>query len=221
MILQWRNRPEEEGRVFSSLLSPCLALLLCLYLAHATVGLTFVLGFSHIVEHKLQCCNRDCNVSSCRRELYHDLSLDLPPPPPPAPADDNASDDQKKQQQRSPPQLLDLQNLLERYFFDEEIEKRCEKCGCENAVVSKRIVTLPRVLILHLKRFNVTLVQNNTAATEREGISDESSSSSSSGGVSLVYRKRADHINLVEHLRCENLLASAAGERFDWITIVP
>eukprot|EP01045_Picozoa_sp_COSAG04_P011272 COSAG04_NODE_722_length_10806_cov_152.374708_2_plen_502_part_00 len=52
---------------------------------------------------------------------------------------------------------MSIQELLERYFQEEEIEYKCEHCKSHAAVVHKRLVTLPRVLILHLKRFDTML----------------------------------------------------------------
>ena len=52
---------------------------------------------------------------------------------------------------------MSIQELLRRYFQEEEIEYNCEHCDSQAAVVHKRLVTLPRVLILHLKRFDTML----------------------------------------------------------------
>jgi ubiquitin C-terminal hydrolase len=38
---------------------------------------------------------------------------------------------------------------------DNELERRCEKCQHDVASVEHRVVEMPRVLILHLKRFQV------------------------------------------------------------------
>ena len=49
----------------------------------------------------------------------------------------------------------ELDALLRGFFASEVIERKCEKAGCAgtHAELSRRIVRLPRVLILHLKRF--------------------------------------------------------------------
>jgi len=46
-----------------------------------------------------------------------------------------------------------IQHLFDMFFEDEDIEKKCEKCGHDRAVIQHRFHRLPRVLALHLKRF--------------------------------------------------------------------
>eukprot|EP00029_Vermamoeba_vermiformis_P008054 TRINITY_DN3661_c0_g1_i1.p2 TRINITY_DN3661_c0_g1~~TRINITY_DN3661_c0_g1_i1.p2 ORF type:complete len:205 (-),score=35.76 TRINITY_DN3661_c0_g1_i1:448-1062(-) len=46
-----------------------------------------------------------------------------------------------------------IQHLFDMFFEDEDIEKKCEKCGHGRAVIQHRFHRLPRVLALHLKRF--------------------------------------------------------------------
>jgi uncharacterized UBP type Zn finger protein len=53
--------------------------------------------------------------------------------------------------QRPPP---DLQGLLNAFFAPDAVEVACEKCDGRSATVEHRIVKLPRVLTLHLKRFD-------------------------------------------------------------------
>jgi ubiquitin C-terminal hydrolase len=38
---------------------------------------------------------------------------------------------------------------------DEEIEKKCEKCTNDHAILKRKIHRLSRVMVLHLKRFLV------------------------------------------------------------------
>ena len=47
-----------------------------------------------------------------------------------------------------------LQNLLEANLADELREKRCRMCGGGEALVHKRLTSLPRVLLICLKRYN-------------------------------------------------------------------
>jgi ubiquitin carboxyl-terminal hydrolase 26/29/37 len=49
---------------------------------------------------------------------------------------------------------MSLQQLLEQSLAEEVIERRCDKCGCEEATTSCRLLKLPRVLIIILKRFS-------------------------------------------------------------------
>ena len=46
-----------------------------------------------------------------------------------------------------------LQQLVDQFFEPEEVEWRCERCDAQQAGMTHRLATLPRVLILHLKRF--------------------------------------------------------------------
>ncbi|XP_042565983.1 ubiquitin carboxyl-terminal hydrolase 37-like isoform X2 [Clupea harengus] len=46
-----------------------------------------------------------------------------------------------------------VQNSLELYFSESEVEYRCERCGGQVSSLRCSFYTLPQVLILHLKRF--------------------------------------------------------------------
>jgi len=41
------------------------------------------------------------------------------------------------------------------YFEPGMVEHMCEKCSCEQASMSYRIKSVPRILLIHLKRFQV------------------------------------------------------------------
>eukprot|EP01043_Picozoa_sp_COSAG02_P013409 COSAG02_NODE_536_length_20657_cov_91.744041_12_plen_850_part_00 len=99
------------------------------------------LNFRCVIEHRHVCC--ECDRESKRRELHHDLSLDLP----------RTSDCSS---------AVPIQQLFDGYFAAETIEKTCESCGAKTAVVHKALVTLPRVLVLHLKRFDTKLMPAKT-----------------------------------------------------------
>jgi ubiquitin C-terminal hydrolase len=104
------------------------------------------LNFRCVIEHRHVCC--ECNAESKRRELYHDLSLDLP----------------RTEELRASGNdgAIPIQQLFDLYFEEEQIEKKCERCGADTAVVHKSLVTLPRVLVLHLKRFDTKLAPAKT-----------------------------------------------------------
>jgi len=46
-----------------------------------------------------------------------------------------------------------LADLLGQFFRSEQVEKTCEKCQCTTASVQHEVLTLPKVLVLHMKRF--------------------------------------------------------------------
>ncbi|XP_078260475.1 ubiquitin carboxyl-terminal hydrolase 37 isoform X2 [Rhinoraja longicauda] len=94
------------------------------------------------VLHTIDC--KTCSESVTKREQFNDLSIDIP-----------------RRKKQLPPRSI--QDSLDLFFRAEEIEYSCEKCNGKNAVVTHKFSRLPRVLILHLKRysFNVQLSLNN------------------------------------------------------------
>ncbi|XP_072324789.1 ubiquitin carboxyl-terminal hydrolase 37 [Scyliorhinus torazame] len=94
------------------------------------------------VLHTIGC--KMCCESVTKREQFNDLSIDLP-----------------RRKKLLPPRSI--QDSLDLFFRAEEIEYSCEKCNGKSAVVTHKFSRLPRVLILHLKRysFNVQLSLNN------------------------------------------------------------
>nr|XP_048282936.1 ubiquitin carboxyl-terminal hydrolase 29-like [Myodes glareolus] len=51
---------------------------------------------------------------------------------------------------------LSIQKSLDLFFTPEKIERNCEKCKNKNSVLRYTLRRLPRVLILHLKRYHFT-----------------------------------------------------------------
>ncbi|XP_067890868.1 ubiquitin carboxyl-terminal hydrolase 37 isoform X2 [Heterodontus francisci] len=94
------------------------------------------------VLHTIDC--KICCESVTKREQFNDLSIDLP-----------------RRKKLLPPRSI--QDSLDLFFRAEEIEYSCEKCNGKSAIVTHKFSRLPRVLILHLKRysFNVQLSLNN------------------------------------------------------------
>lgn len=50
-----------------------------------------------------------------------------------------------------------ISDLLFASFNDERIEKRCEKCSHKTALLERKLIQLPRVLVIHLKRFSYNM----------------------------------------------------------------
>ncbi|KAJ8255464.1 hypothetical protein COCON_G00193280 [Conger conger] len=86
------------------------------------------------VQHTI-CC-KDCGEVVTKREQFNDLSIDLP-----------------RRRGRTRP-LRSVQDSLDLFFRIEEIEYSCEKCSGKLATVTHKFSKLPRVLILHLKRYS-------------------------------------------------------------------
>uniref|UniRef100_A0A8C0H2R1 Ubiquitin carboxyl-terminal hydrolase n=1 Tax=Chelonoidis abingdonii TaxID=106734 RepID=A0A8C0H2R1_CHEAB len=94
------------------------------------------------VQHSIIC--KTCAETVTKREQFNDLSIDLP-----------------RRKKLLPSRSI--QDSLDLFFRAEEIEYSCEKCNGKSAVVTHKFNRLPRVLILHLKRysFNVALSLNH------------------------------------------------------------
>uniref|UniRef100_A0A663MZT4 Ubiquitin carboxyl-terminal hydrolase n=1 Tax=Athene cunicularia TaxID=194338 RepID=A0A663MZT4_ATHCN len=94
------------------------------------------------VQHSIIC--KMCGETVTKREQFNDLSIDLP-------------------RRRKLLPSRSIQDSLDLFFRAEEIEYSCEKCSGKSAVVTHKFNRLPRVLILHLKRysFNVALSLNH------------------------------------------------------------
>jgi hypothetical protein len=99
-------------------------------------------AFSAIATVTLTC--DACGAVSRSRELSRALSLEVPPGGPGAPP-------------------MGVAALLARAFAAERgVERACEACGGRTATLARALHRLPRVLVLHLKRFKATPL--NTAA---------------------------------------------------------
>ncbi|XP_068602511.1 ubiquitin carboxyl-terminal hydrolase 37 [Brachionichthys hirsutus] len=94
------------------------------------------------VQHTITC--KGCGEVVTKREQFNDLSIDLP------------------RRKKTLP-LRSIQDSLDLFFRMEEIEYSCEKCNWKSATVTHKFSKLPRVLILHLKRysFNAQLSLNS------------------------------------------------------------
>uniref|UniRef100_A0A3P9A0L5 Ubiquitin carboxyl-terminal hydrolase n=1 Tax=Esox lucius TaxID=8010 RepID=A0A3P9A0L5_ESOLU len=101
-----------------------------------------VVNMEFEVQHTITC--KGCGEVVTKREQFNDLSIDLP------------------RRKKTLP-LRSIQDSLDLFFRMEEIEYSCEKCSGKAATVTHKFSRLPRVLILHLKRysFNAQLSLNS------------------------------------------------------------
>ncbi|KAI7808968.1 putative ubiquitin carboxyl-terminal hydrolase 37, partial [Triplophysa rosa] len=98
-----------------------------IYTCPVTVNMEFE------VQHTITC--KSCGEVVMKREQFNDLSIDLP-------------------RKRKTLPMRSIQDSLDLFFRMEEIEYSCEKCTGKSATVSHKFSRLPRVLILHLKRYS-------------------------------------------------------------------
>lgn len=85
------------------------------------------------VQHTITC--KGCGEVVIKREQFNNLSIDLP-------------------RRKNTLPLRSIQDSLDLFFRMEEIEYSCEKCNGKTATVTHKFSKLPRVLILHLKRYS-------------------------------------------------------------------
>ncbi|KAM4024449.1 ubiquitin carboxyl-terminal hydrolase 37 isoform 2-T2 [Anomaloglossus baeobatrachus] len=101
-----------------------------------------ICNFEFEAQHSIIC--KTCGEKVMKREQFNDLSIDLP-----------------RRKKLLP--CRSIQDSLDLFFRKENLEYSCEKCNGKSAVVIHKFSRLPRVLILHLKRysFNVSLSLSN------------------------------------------------------------
>ena len=135
--------------------------------------------FGFALRQQVVCANPACRYTRCHDASHFDLPLDFPPPgdtadPDPSPSmpaasvvDLNAGVDDAAPlpmgSASAPPptptaagrRLFPLPELLQRHFQEETLQLRCERCGHDKVRSRSFLASLPRVLVLHLKRFAV------------------------------------------------------------------
>ncbi|OZJ04980.1 hypothetical protein BZG36_01773 [Bifiguratus adelaidae] len=92
--------------------------------------------FSFKVSQQITC--KQCLRSSSRSDEYRDLSVDLL----------DASEWMLES-----PMSMDVNMLIYQFFKDQQLNYKCEKCGHDEVTLAQSFEKLPRVLVVHLKRF--------------------------------------------------------------------
>ncbi|XP_052814306.1 ubiquitin carboxyl-terminal hydrolase 37-like [Mya arenaria] len=117
---------------------------------HMTSQNPITVNFEFEVLHTLTCLQ--CGEQVSKAEQFHDISLDVP-------------------KQKDIMTARSLQDALSLFFRSEEIDYTCEKCGHGKSDVTHKITRLPRVFILHLKRYTYShTFAKNTKMGQRVSI---------------------------------------------------
>ena len=110
-----------------------------------------------------------CSFARTRKETFRHLSLEI------GDCDDEGDSIKKCSSISSTISSLSqqqyertIQEGLRKFFASEKLELKCEKCFGESATQSMEIVRLPKVLILHLKRFIVDVSPDYTSVSYRK-----------------------------------------------------
>jgi len=126
-------------------------------------------NFGCAIEHQLECLS--CHFVSTHVEDYRDLSLDLPERASAYALRCSENRGVERGRLRADPPMLvallfaanraasSLRSLLQQYFSDEDVTYTCSNCGKVDAParLRHRIYRLPRVVILHIKRFGIDM----------------------------------------------------------------
>lgn len=84
-----------------------------------------------------------CCYSRHKTEMYRHLSIEV------------GCEDEESNTMGTSPSTASVEDGIRRFFAPEKREIKCEKCFCETATQTMKLVRLPNALLLHLKRFIV------------------------------------------------------------------
>lgn len=107
-------------------------------------------NFSFVIKKTFICSG--CKDSHEVLEIFRDLSLEIFDYEDLLGWETSDLSAEVKQWIQSVANPLTVQDMLRFYFLPEPIERLC-KCGCEQTIIKKKIVSLPRIFIFHVKRF--------------------------------------------------------------------
>lgn len=144
---------------------------------------------------KTMCCN-GCGHSWSRTEDFYSLSLQLPP-----------SGD-------VPMAPLNIQQLLEAHFAPTTIEVTCEKCKAPYATLTHALARLPRILPIHLMRFDFsrsTIVKRSDAVKPSNRLTLAFIASSATAPPYPIISKRTDQVRVCGANECDARTKGAAS----------
>eukprot|EP00927_Polykrikos_kofoidii_P071535 TRINITY_DN67797_c0_g1_i1.p1 TRINITY_DN67797_c0_g1~~TRINITY_DN67797_c0_g1_i1.p1 ORF type:complete len:799 (-),score=100.55 TRINITY_DN67797_c0_g1_i1:231-2627(-) len=110
--------------------------------------------FASVVKKLLVCAQ--CGVHREIRESFHDFSLDFGVGGYGGvmPVDGNG---EMGERGACDGESSSLVSMLRNFFADEALQAKCDYCGAQEAQMKKFLVESPRVLVLHLKRFRLSI----------------------------------------------------------------
>jgi len=99
-------------------------------------------NYESVINHSIIC--EQCGENVDKSEACHDFSLVIP-----------------EQDENSNPCELSIVDLFDFYFMEEVIDYTCDKCKSTGSLLSHQFKKLPRVLIVHVKRYDVYDTKRN------------------------------------------------------------
>eukprot|EP01087_Luapelamoeba_hula_P004158 TRINITY_DN14107_c0_g1_i1.p1 TRINITY_DN14107_c0_g1~~TRINITY_DN14107_c0_g1_i1.p1 ORF type:complete len:838 (+),score=162.79 TRINITY_DN14107_c0_g1_i1:91-2514(+) len=110
------------------------------------------LNYGCVIRHEYRCIG--CSRSSFVTEICRELCLDVPVP----------------MRGHTP---ASIRSLLRSFFAEEVVDRECNACTHEQAVATHKFLHLPRILIVHLKRFEADRVENKVVKLKHPVIVDK------------------------------------------------
>jgi ubiquitin carboxyl-terminal hydrolase 26/29/37 len=140
-------------------------------------------NFQFEVTHAIHCKN--CNNVTKKSEEYNNLCLELP----------NINKFRDKEDEKEEEEIcISLQDALDIFFNDETISDfSCQNCSSrQDIVIQRKFSRLPRILILHLKRYDYVTTTTTTTSQDTQ--------------------KNASFIHIPRYLTLQFLLTQETGQ---------
>jgi len=143
-----------------------------------------------------------CSYSRSRKEMYRHLSLDVV-------CGDNSV------------ATSTIEEGLRRFFAPQKLDLKCEKCFCNSATQRMEISRQGDALLLHLKRFEMTMNENFEVSTKKIlkevefGDSVDLSYFCSNGGFCEVGNQKVNGMNNSDDLKVERIALEGSFDACD------